>query len=566
MAYCPFSDDTSPNDFIEYTDWCPASLDNFWSAGLTLTDHVDYTRYSFLIINNLRCLSQEDIAVLQLQGCLQLPNRRITDELIRQYFMHVHPMLPLLSESHFWRVYCRPESEFGTESEKIPLLLFWAMLFASCGRLFDLDTESSPIVMAQSALLLTFWSVPSKPAPFGPNTMWLKIAIHYAQMVNAHHACLPNASPTRPGNAQGPLMRLWWCCIIRDRSLSLGLRRSLQISKLYQVPDYIDFQEEIHSSKVYDPTTKQILTRILVHFMDLCMILTDLLIVSSQEDYHYQLSKGRNEVMGRLSACRIALQSWHDRMNLEFPTSNENKEFYHNSVIIHVNMTHIYYNAAMLTLHQWEILFDACSPAATAHSVSLHTSPSKQTEQVEEAALSIADRLTELMQLGLIPCAPDSSLGPSLTDIPRQEGPNAQSDADPPDKPGQDRPTPNVTCIEQDNPFEANTASFDDFLAVLEATTKESEGSSANSMQFSDSVSRNGMQDELEYLLPGNSEVYLQASHFSEIPEFSWMSDNFLEFASEGGSETLNMTPSLDSVLKTAERASTNENPPVGDV
>src|SRR5690606_11753257 len=92
-----------------------------------------------------------------------------------------------------------------------------ASLYRRAKLLYDLESESSPLAIAQAALLLSFWS-PSTTRK--PNTAWLSLAIQHAKSAEAHHyAAMPVFSAsTHPlqHRKQNILKRIWWCCIIRD--------------------------------------------------------------------------------------------------------------------------------------------------------------------------------------------------------------------------------------------------------------------------------------------------------------------------------------------------------------
>lgn len=97
----------------------------------TRLDCLQASDYPFIRLPDLSKMPSEDIDCLSLQGCLQLPPRLILDEFVRQYFLHVHPIMPLLDEGHFWDIYCDRLGD-GPEIERIPMVLFQAMLFVSC--------------------------------------------------------------------------------------------------------------------------------------------------------------------------------------------------------------------------------------------------------------------------------------------------------------------------------------------------------------------------------------------------------------------------------------------------
>lgn len=93
-------------------------------SGHSFHGHVIYSYFSFLKVD-LSLMSQHDVCFLDTQGCFKVPNRQALDEFVHEYFLHVHPSLPLIDESAFWKMY----SGNGSFS----LLLFQAMLFASSG-------------------------------------------------------------------------------------------------------------------------------------------------------------------------------------------------------------------------------------------------------------------------------------------------------------------------------------------------------------------------------------------------------------------------------------------------
>lgn len=87
-----------------------------------------YTYHRFLSHNQLSTLSARDFNLLDTQNCLRVPTREILDEFVHQYFLYVHPLLPMMDEAEFWRRYRDEQGAHGG----ISLLLLQAMLFAAC--------------------------------------------------------------------------------------------------------------------------------------------------------------------------------------------------------------------------------------------------------------------------------------------------------------------------------------------------------------------------------------------------------------------------------------------------
>lgn len=81
---------------------------------------VPYSNYNFVDAGSLYQLSHIDVAYLTEKGCLTLPVETALEEFFHQYFSHIHPIIPLVTEAEFWAADAR-----------IPLLLIRAILFIS---------------------------------------------------------------------------------------------------------------------------------------------------------------------------------------------------------------------------------------------------------------------------------------------------------------------------------------------------------------------------------------------------------------------------------------------------
>lgn len=180
----------------------------------------------------------------------------------------------------------------------------------------------------------------SRTGPQKPNSLWLSIAIHHARCLGAHEAW---ETPDLPAQSEEShlLRRLWWCCVIRDRILSLGLRRRLQITKVPPVLLPSEFENEINHSEVIRPENKRKLVCILLRVMELCGLLTDLLELICLPDC-YRVSYTQKEI-AKLSGCRDALQKWFIVTSTVIPTPQLDNRFRDQSVIVHGNLMYMYY-------------------------------------------------------------------------------------------------------------------------------------------------------------------------------------------------------------------------------
>lgn len=90
-----------------------------------------FSFHRFLELKDLSRLPPEDVKYLEMKGCLHVPTGPVLDEFIRQYFLHVHPCLPMLNEAEFWDMY-NNQFDQSRKRRTISLFTFQAMLFASC--------------------------------------------------------------------------------------------------------------------------------------------------------------------------------------------------------------------------------------------------------------------------------------------------------------------------------------------------------------------------------------------------------------------------------------------------
>lgn len=92
---------------------------------------ITYTYYPFLTLDSLSNILPQDVSYLEMQGCLRVPIRAIMDEFVKQFFLHVHPITPLLNEGDVWDMY-GSQSSGPSASDKLSLLVLQAMMFSAC--------------------------------------------------------------------------------------------------------------------------------------------------------------------------------------------------------------------------------------------------------------------------------------------------------------------------------------------------------------------------------------------------------------------------------------------------
>ncbi|KAI1342803.1 fungal-specific transcription factor domain-containing protein [Xylariaceae sp. FL0016] len=445
------SQDFAPSTGTEIPLW-------FGDQRIPLSADVTYSYYPFLAINNLHNIMPRDVNYLESQGCLRVPTRDILDEFVQQFFLHVHPMMPILNEGDFWDMYCQQGvPSFG---EKFSLLVFQAIMFSSCNfvskssikalgfpsiraaratfyrrtkLLYDFDTESSLVCLSQTALLLSYWAPNWSHATKKPNSAWLGSAIQNAKSAEAHlYSAMPTFSPlTDPVQykKQNTLKRLWWCCIIRDRILPLGMRRSIQITRSHFDLDanaglgYIDLADEVNRSKVYNAETKRCLIEIFVQLGELCSVLTDLLtLVFPLDDAPGWGRRNGSEDDAKVKECKIALRRWYKGASLRFPmfgggsvarkSTGNGKQYQHDSVILYTNLMYMYYHSARAALCHHEVL--QLMVASTSPNLNSNlrefSNIYENRHELQDASSGVTECLKELVQLRLARWLPISAV------------------------------------------------------------------------------------------------------------------------------------------------------------
>ena len=154
-----------------------------------------------------------------------------------------------------------------------------------------------------------------------PSSIWLEVAIQHAKHLNAGctgrtiwYKTLPIAKQKRINT----LRRLWWCCVIRDRISPLCTRRSMIITwndlRLERCPPLheVDLEDELNQTSVHDPATQKQLHCMLSSFVQLCIILTDVLNfifpnVGSLEEGSQLLTTHMDQV----NHCAVKLRKWY---------------------------------------------------------------------------------------------------------------------------------------------------------------------------------------------------------------------------------------------------------------
>ncbi|UKZ81534.1 hypothetical protein TrVFT333_009306 [Trichoderma virens FT-333] len=364
----------------------------------------------------------------------------ILNEFVRMYFLHVHPIVPLIEEGTFW------DSFSCTNGEKISLLVFQAMIFAACAFipgaiaeatgfdcprsataafykkakiLYDFEIESDHISLGQAALLFTFWPAGLKPGPSKSNSVWLSTAIRHAKALRAHHLTSGRIKQTAiPAQTRISLRRLWWCCYIRDRILALGLRRTLRIQEKYPPLVLEDFENEIHRSRVYNTESKRRFFDIFLQISKLCVVVTDLLRICSTSEDGLESETSIADHHNAMANCTAQLQEWYDGARQQFPDDADQPGIRPHFLIIQTNLMFTYYFAAKLAIFHQEIFYAVRDSENESEGENVNANANGEgpclallagkSDKVRDAVDNIIKHLTNPVRLGLAQYLPVS--------------------------------------------------------------------------------------------------------------------------------------------------------------
>jgi len=205
--------------------------------------------------------------------------------------------------------------------------------------LFDFGMRGDPLNTVQGALLLSH-SSPSIAEGTNNNSYWLTMAIQTALSYGFH----------RPSSHRSfPQKMAWQICLVRDRTLSLCVRRPLQILPIcfsYEArllsPDEV--MDHFLRFPGYSAATQRHIAQSFAAMCDLAIVMTDAIMLlyppdrgpvqspSSLEEYRNRMSKCQE--------CKNRLSDWFVTISLEFsPTVSTDDDV----VMVHVSLLHFHY-------------------------------------------------------------------------------------------------------------------------------------------------------------------------------------------------------------------------------
>ncbi|OAG44057.1 hypothetical protein AYO21_01514 [Fonsecaea monophora] len=426
----------------------PIELPKSWNESLPSLPRVNKLFSQSPMLDRL-CPS--DVRFLEDNGCFQVPPNPVLDIFLREYFLYIQPMLPVLHERDFCEAFIDIDGD-KTVPNPPSLFVFQAVLAASsmvrpvdacgvllgprtmhkfeltrrarqqfvplgtlsaCGfrdhqaarqslcrrayLLYDLGWEDDPITITQGALILSLISSNNDMAK--GNSFWLMTAVRYAT------AARPSPGNTHNTAGQDLWTRLWWCCIIRDRLISLGSRRPLHVTldtfNPVRLPalTLADLESDRDGSLVYDQTTQKHLARFFLRQLQLAIALSKLLTliyppgdsvvpqISSFSDY--------SETLLRIEQCKEDLREWSESARLQ----SSLKTPLHISLILFDRLLSMSFRTAEIALYSTEFLLSHFYPSYANVLIEIRLRVARET--IYEGIMSICEATGDLCARGL---------------------------------------------------------------------------------------------------------------------------------------------------------------------
>ncbi|KIW90822.1 uncharacterized protein Z519_08605 [Cladophialophora bantiana CBS 173.52] len=212
-------------------------------------------------------------------GTAILP-RHEENVLVSLYFRHVHHLCPVIDESDFAIRYTLHQQ--GDLSARIEMIQLQAMMFTAIAHatefqlrqmpfstvlegqtallenvkhLYNHDHSVSHVTRTTVCLLLSFWSPYNSDACV--NSFWLDRAFFHAREARLWDPLSDSATPPSRRKV------IWWCCLVRDRIIGMGLRRPHRLhttahERTWPMVSMADFGSEVICSQYMDRRSKQL--------------------------------------------------------------------------------------------------------------------------------------------------------------------------------------------------------------------------------------------------------------------------------------------------------------------
>ncbi|WKT46952.1 hypothetical protein QSH57_011826 [Fusarium oxysporum f. sp. vasinfectum] len=338
-------------------------------------------------------LAEDDVTYLKSKNVFNLPPKEVQDELVNNYFLYIHPLLPIMREKDF-------QDDYATNLSGTSLLLYRAMIFVATSLLYDFDAERNILPRLQATLLFSYWAPQLKQRPSQIKIHWLSLAIVMAKELGMHQDAGAELTDKKLRR------RIWWSCVFRDVVLAFTYRRPPMIHAVDRVssPLYIeDVLDGLQGSSVYYEPATRVIAKLFLRLSNLTAIASRLLELrySSRSTTNTGGDSSSTMLDGILDMDRsnTEFRMWrHAFMAQDFSCLDSEEDTYRH-LMLHRNFILILHNASIIIANQPRRSFLDTSSALWNEGIQEVLTESW--ERTTNAASEISALIKELIQLGL---------------------------------------------------------------------------------------------------------------------------------------------------------------------
>ncbi|KAH7109773.1 fungal-specific transcription factor domain-containing protein [Dactylonectria macrodidyma] len=378
-------------------------------------------------------LAEDDVAYLKSKNVFNLPPKEVQDELVNNYFLYIHPLLPIMKEKDF-------RDDYETNLSGTSLLLYRAMIFVATSLtfwaqymskkhlemcefnsiseaqdahftraklLYDFDAERNILPRLQATLLFSYWAPQLKQSPSRINIHWLSLAIVMAKELGMHQDAGAELADKKLRR------RIWWSCIFRDVVLAFTYRRPPMIHAVDHVssPLYIeDVLDGLQGSLAYSEPATRVLAKLFIRLSNLAAIASRLLesrysprsCTTTAGDPSSTMLDGILD----MERSNTEFKMWKHAFMAEDFSYLDSEEGAYRPLMLHRNFILILHNAFIIIANQPRRSF--LDTSSTLWNEGIQEVLTTSWERTTNAASEISALVKELIQLGLVRIFPIS--------------------------------------------------------------------------------------------------------------------------------------------------------------
>ncbi|UPL02917.1 hypothetical protein LCI18_013851 [Fusarium solani-melongenae] len=365
-------------------------------------------------------LAEDDVAYLKSKNVFNLPPKEVQDELVNNYFLYIHPLLPIIREKDF-------RHDYDNNLSGTSLLLYRAMVFVATSYmskkhlemcefnsiseaqdahfsraklLYDFDAERNILPRLQATLLFSYWAPQLKQSPSRINIHWLSLAIVMAKELGMHQDVDIELADKKLRR------RIWWSCIFRDAVLAFTYRRPPMIHAVDHVssPLHIeDVLDGLQGSSAYSEPATRVLAKLFIRLGNLAAIASRLLESRYSPRSSTTTAGDSSSTMldGILDMERsnTEFKMWKHAFMAEDFSYLDSEEGAYRPLMLHRNFILILHNAFIIVANQPRRSF--LDTSSTLWNEGIQEVLTTSWERTTNAASEISALVKELIQLGL---------------------------------------------------------------------------------------------------------------------------------------------------------------------